>query len=947
MYRSRVLCLRTFARYSVACLALLTLSERASAAGFEYDFGILPLVYDANNPENGGWVMPDDMLRPNEEVIIKIGNGPHTSQAEVGTMISPSWMITAGHSAKNGPDIDPNWANGSIFHGLNHDGSYTSYRAESLVILTSHDIALVKLQDASGVTASMDHYISVTEADKIELTGQRYVRATRNSYMDNGAAIPGAKGKLRWGYQAINNTHADHSDYAGEGYSGGDSGNPIVTRDGLTWKLNTVVSGASNIPQNSILLADIASYVDDLPSVVTEAPTIDVLVNTPGNYLMQSAGSAISVTAGVSLTGATHYAQDLFVGDSLPGTVDVIDQDSGDVVLSGGLFLGFHADEKGDYSLSGGSLRANQVFVGYDGDSTYIHTSGSSYADSVVVGSQAGSDGLALVTGDAVSNGALLSIGRRAGATGSIYLSGASAEIGYATTVVGQSGIGSFTLNEGTHSVDSLVVGANSGATGFYAMSGGELNASTIVVGDNGHGTLTQTGGVANTATLKSNSTSQILVSSGATMLTGNATLTGSLDVTGSGVFGVSRIGDLSAATISATGGGTILSGAEGLLIVDAATGNAIANGSLTILAAGQPIHVKGTPLHVIDHAIRGTYAFTDEVNLTGVAAILAEDGPITLNNGLSKSVSSTVHLGGGRLVVQHGRNGIGNPSVVSAATGTFADGRITVANHGHLVLEGHIDAPNSNGNLSPNGASMNVEGVLEIGDMMGYAILGSGAVFEDGRTVLFRNDSELHIDIRNHGAESISAQRALIEEGSILKLDIAASEIASLPYMTEMPLIELASPISVAGVAFVGTFDEVIYGESSYNDLFIQSRAVAVLYNGESIEGGTAISGVSAVVTLPGDFNLDGRVGDADLTILLQNWGSTNATWSSGDVNGDGIVGDAELTAILTFNGQDISQQSGSAAPEPSACILSISLLALVASQCSRGSSKAASSRS
>ena len=58
---------------------------------------------------------------------------------------------------------------------------------------------------------------------------------------------------------------------------------------------------------------------------------------------------------------------------------------------------------------------------------------------------------------------------------------------------------------------------------------------------------------------------------------------------------------------------------------------------------------------------------------------------------------------------------------------------------------------------------------------------------------------------------------------------------------------------------------------------------------------------------TLPGDANLDLRVEDADLSLLLTNFGNINAAWTEGDFTGDGVVDDADLSLLLTNFGGDV----------------------------------------
>ena len=64
----------------------------------------------------------------------------------------------------------------------------------------------------------------------------------------------------------------------------------------------------------------------------------------------------------------------------------------------------------------------------------------------------------------------------------------------------------------------------------------------------------------------------------------------------------------------------------------------------------------------------------------------------------------------------------------------------------------------------------------------------------------------------------------------------------------------------------------------------------------------------------LPGDVNLDGRVGFDDFLILSGNYGETNATRAQGDLDGDGTVGFSDFLQLSANFGT--SQQSQAPAP-------------------------------
>ncbi len=67
----------------------------------------------------------------------------------------------------------------------------------------------------------------------------------------------------------------------------------------------------------------------------------------------------------------------------------------------------------------------------------------------------------------------------------------------------------------------------------------------------------------------------------------------------------------------------------------------------------------------------------------------------------------------------------------------------------------------------------------------------------------------------------------------------------------------------------------------------------------------------------LAGDVDLDGRVDDADLNLLLSAWGQTGQGWTGGDLTGDGAVDDRDLSVLLSHWGDSV------AVPEPASLVL------------------------
>lgn len=69
----------------------------------------------------------------------------------------------------------------------------------------------------------------------------------------------------------------------------------------------------------------------------------------------------------------------------------------------------------------------------------------------------------------------------------------------------------------------------------------------------------------------------------------------------------------------------------------------------------------------------------------------------------------------------------------------------------------------------------------------------------------------------------------------------------------------------------------------------------------------------------LPGDLNHDGAVNFADLLILAQNYGSSNATWEQGDLDGDGTVGFGDLLILAhNFGPSSAGSPAGGSVDQP-----------------------------
>ena len=81
---------------------------------------------------------------------------------------------------------------------------------------------------------------------------------------------------------------------------------------------------------------------------------------------------------------------------------------------------------------------------------------------------------------------------------------------------------------------------------------------------------------------------------------------------------------------------------------------------------------------------------------------------------------------------------------------------------------------------------------------------------------------------------------------------------------------------------------------------------------------------------TVPGDFDLDGKVVATDLNILGGNWQSEGLTsYAQGDANGDGVANATDLNAVgSNWQVGAAAPLASAAVPEPNSCVLIVSSL-------------------
>ncbi len=187
-----------------------------------------------------------------------------------------------------------------------------------------------------------------------------------------------------------------------------------------------------------------------------------------------------------------------------------------------GLYLGFKHNSSGTYDLSGtGSLTADKETLGRLGTGTFTQSGGTNTVSfQLYMGISSDSSGTYNLSGGTLSAGSIVNgagtssliidggtlnsssidvdflyMGNSAGSQGSHTMSTGSFSVG--DEILGNNGTGTFTQSGGTHAVsNSLYMAFSAGSKGIYDLSGsGSLSADYEYVGTTGTGIFKQSGG--------------------------------------------------------------------------------------------------------------------------------------------------------------------------------------------------------------------------------------------------------------------------------------------------------------------------------------------------------------------------------------------------------------------------------------------------------------------
>lgn len=104
--------------------------------------------------------------------------------------------------------------------------------------------------------------------------------------------------------------------------------------------------------------------------------------------------------------------------------------------------------------------------------------------------------------------------------------------------------------------------------------------------------------------------------------------------------------------------------------------------------------------------------------------------------------------------------------------------------------------------------------------------------------------------------------------------------------------------------------------GTAFHSGMFDPTKVTPVIY-AQDASGSGDYADADVYATIPGDVNLDGKVGFADLLTLAQHYGTQDAGWIGGDMNGDGMVDFNDLLILAQNYGAGTAAAFASV-PEP-----------------------------
>jgi autotransporter-associated beta strand protein len=563
--------------------------------------------------------------------------------------------------------------------------------------------------------------------------------------------------------------------------------------------------------------------------------------------------------------------------------------------VCGSLYLGTAAGS-GTLEITGGGLvNYGLGYVGYQGTGSVLQSGG--------------------INSVAVDTGVGMTLGAYPGSSGTYNLSAGNLSTLYADIVVGDGGTGDFVQSGGAVSIaEDLIVGSGRGGSGTYSLGGtGQLRAPYEVVGYQGAGAFTQSGGTnsannlslgdhaGGTGTYNLNGGTLIVQSlaggSGAAAFNFNggtlqavATFSTALPISLTGSGGDSTI-DTAGKTLTLAGP---LSGPGGLIKADSGTlsltgtntysgGTTISGGTLAP-ASASALAGHNSPSSVF---VQGGAALSISTGSSGwttgdIADLLAANGPNfapgsvlgidTTNAGITYAAPIVGNMGlakaGGNTLALTGTSAYSGGTTVSAGTLQLGDG---AANNGYVQ-----------GNILDNAA---VAFANPVAQAYSNVISGSGALTKSGTGMLTLTGSNTY-----SGGTTVSAGTLQLGDGTANNGYVQGN-------ILDNAAVAFANPTAQ-------TYSNVISGNGS---LTKSGSGTLALTGSNTYTGGTTING--GVLQLGDGVSRNGYVAGIIADNAALNFANPSAQAFAGTISGAGSLtksgaGTLTLSGSNTFTG-------------------------------------------
>ncbi len=715
------------------------------------------------------------------------------------------------------------------------------------------------------------------------------------------------------------------------------------------------LSGGTLFSVNNFVLAEGGiSFTGTAATMTQSGGTLQT-----GNYLGGTGGTQTlsgSVYVGHQGGSATYNMQngllnpagDLWVGhgESSTATTRGTFTQTGGQVQPGAILSVGRLGGTGVYTITGGSIKAANLNVGYGGTGTMTQSNSTNVTastsmsvgitavtpgigtytlqsgtlsvggtpDVLAVGNGIGASGVFNQNGGAVVLGGALQFGRNNGSSGQYNLNAGTVSIGQQLYLGGgnnqTSGNGTMTQSAGTTVTigTNFNLGSNASAStastcyGVYNMNGGQLSltSSTAVwaIGNGlgSSGTFNQTAG---TATITSTGTGMDIGRNGGS---------GTYNLNG-GVLNVAKMSLSTNAAASVrqfnVAGGTL--NATGIDMGTAATGSTrsfnISSGvanitNFTLGASNALLSISGGTPNITNLTLGSGGKLLTSVNLSlastltfGNTTVEVSGGALTFAGGMTNSSRTLTKIGTGPLTLTGTQNNTGT------ATHTVTAGTMTYVSDPGVNLTVNANAGTTNFNTSPNThlKQLNVpSGGKAVMQANGNRTMYAGGLSVDPNGVLDLNDNDLAVTVG-----SFSTLQGLVLSGYRAGPDTTATGI-----------ISSTSQNVHGGATILALFDNALAGFPTWPDGSANTVAP------------TAILGKYTYI---GDTNMDGQVSAQDYTAVDANIGTSvdpAISWFYGDTNFDGNIDATDYTGIDAAlglgQGNPLAAQSLAAVPEP-----------------------------